>query len=73
MTKEENPHTQERGFPSFLESAKPRASHIPTARLLLHSLHRPSKPTTTVVLLATFLTYPQIPQRRHFSQRNEKE
>jgi hypothetical protein len=27
MTKQENPQNQERGFPSFLESANPRASH----------------------------------------------
>jgi hypothetical protein len=29
MTKEENPHTQERGFPSFLESANPALPTFP--------------------------------------------
>src|SRR5215467_14464629 len=44
MTKEKNPQNQRTGISLFLGNRKPRASHIPTARLLLlHSLHRPSK------------------------------
>ena len=44
MTKEKNPQNQRTGISLFLGKRKPRASHIPTARLLLlHSLHRPAK------------------------------
>jgi hypothetical protein len=43
MTKEENPKTKN-GISLFLGKRKPRASHIPTARLLLlSSLQHPIK------------------------------
>ena len=48
MTKQENPQNQERDFPLSWK-AQTRASHIPTAPLLLlSSLQHPIKTTTTV-------------------------
>jgi hypothetical protein len=48
MTKEENSQTQKRDFPLSWK-AQTRASHIPTAPLLLlSSLQHPIKTTTTV-------------------------
>jgi hypothetical protein len=67
MTKEENPQNQERGFPSFLESANPALPTFPPhdyyccTRFTAKQNHK-----TKIALLATFLTYPQISQRRHF-------
>ncbi len=71
MTKEENPQNQERGFPSFLESANPRFphSHRTTTTAALASAPKQSH-KTTIALLATFLTYPQIPQRRRHTEVN---
>jgi hypothetical protein len=65
MTKEENPQNQERGFPSFWKAQTPRFphSHRTTTTAALASPPKQSN-KTTMALLATFLTYPQIPQRR---------
>src|SRR5215467_13282174 len=57
MTKEENPQNQERGFPSFLESANPRFphSHRTTTTAALDSPPKQSH-KTTMASLASFLT-----------------
>src|SRR5580692_7313889 len=66
--KSPNPRT---GFPSFLESANPALPTFPPhGYCCCPRFNTPSKQikaTTTVALLATFPSYPQIRRRRHLN------
>ena len=68
MTKEENPQNPRTGFPSFLESANPELPTFPPhGYCCCPRFNTQSKPQPRFALLATFPTYPQIPQRKQLS------